>query len=159
MRWLSNLLRSPAPSTAGSPKEVEAKVFKGRARRAEIVGEAYYQRALAKIAGPKTANGVSMYVVARLVPEPTNRHDRNAVAAIINGHVVGYLSRQQAVDYHRAMNERGFGGSALAGIRSRIHGGWLRFDDLFGRDEGNYSVTLLLPESIAQEIGFEVTDK
>jgi len=151
MRWLNNLLRSPSPTTADSPKEVEAKVFKGRARRVEIVGEAHYERELARIAGPKTPNGMHMYVVARLVPEPTNRHDRNAVAAVINGCTVGYLSRKQAMSFHRAMNERGFGGSSLVGFRARIHGGWLRPDD-----EGHYSVTLLLPESIAQEIGFEV---
>ena len=158
MRWLNKLLRPPAPSTADSPKEVEANVFKGRARRVEIVGEGHYERALAKIAGPKTPNGVNMYVVARLVPEPTNRYDRNAVAAIIDGYIVGYLSRQQAINFHRAMNTRGFGGFSLTGCRAHIHWGWLRFEDGV-RDEGNYSVTLLLPESIAQEIGFEVTDK
>jgi hypothetical protein len=48
------------------------------------------------------------------------------------------------------MNERGFGGSSLVGFVARIHGGWLRPDS-----EGHYSVTLLLPQSIAQEIGFE----
>ena len=150
MRWLNSTLRSSAPSIPASPKEVEAKVFKGRDRRVEIVGEAHYQRELAKLAGPKTTNGVSVYMDARLVPEPTNRHDPNAVAAIINGHTVGYLSRAQAVAYHKAMNEHGFAGSSLAGFRARIHGGWLRPDS-----EGNYSVTLLLPQDIAQEIGFE----
>lgn len=157
MRWLNSVLRPSAPGTPASPKEVEAKVFKGRDRRVEIVGEAYYQRELAKLAGPKTTNGVSVYLDARLVPEPTNRHDRNAVATVINGHTVGYLSRRQAVAYHKAMNERGFGGSSLTGFSARIHGGWLRFDES-GRDEGHYSVTLLLPQSIAQEIGFEPPD-
>lgn len=150
MRWLNKVLHSPAPTTADSPKEVEAKVFKGRARRVEIVGEAIYEREIAQVAGPKTPNGVNMYVVARLVPEPTNRRDRNAVAVVINGYTVGHLSQKQAVGFHRAMKERGYGGSWLTGFRARIHAGWLRPDD-----EGHYSVTLLLPESIAQEIGFE----
>ena len=150
MRWLNNLLRSRAPSIVDSPKEVDVQAFKGRARRVEIVGEASYQRELAQIAGPKTPNGVNVKLAARLVPEPTNRRDRNAVSAVIDGHTVGYLSRDQAMGFHRAMNERGFGGSSLGGFRARIHGGWLRPDD-----EGHYSVTLLLPESIAKEIGFE----
>jgi len=155
MRWLSNLVRPPAPTTADSPKEVEAKVFKGRARRVEIVGEASYEREIAQIAGPKTENGVNMHVVARLVPEPGKRRYRNPVAVVINGYTVGYLSQKQAVGFHRAMKERGFSGSSLTGFRARIHAGWLRFDADMGRDEGHYSVTLLLPESIAQEIGFE----
>jgi hypothetical protein len=154
MRWLNYLFRPPAPTTADPSKEVEAKTFKGRARRVDIVGEGHYDRALAKIAGPKAANGVNMYTVARLVPEPANRHDRNAVAAIIDGHIVGYLSRQQAINFQRAMKERGFGGFSLTGCRAHIDAGWLRFSDLFGRDEGNYRVTLLIPESIAKEIGF-----
>jgi hypothetical protein len=157
MHWLSNLFRSPPPHTAESPGEVDATIFKGRKRRVEIVGEIYHERELAQVAGPKTPNGVSVLVDARLVPEPTNRHDRNAVAAVINGLTVGYLSREQAVNYHRAMMKRGFGGAPLVGFQARIRGGWLRpADELFGPDEGPYNVAMLLPESIAKEIGFGV---
>lgn len=130
--------------------EVEAKIFRGRERIVEIVGEASYEREIAQLAGPKTEHGVNVYMTARLDPEPTNRHDSNAVAVRIGGLLVGHLSRDQAPRFHSAMGDAGYAGSALVGIRARIHGGWKRP----GGDEGHYGVTLLLPQSIAEKIGF-----
>lgn len=131
--------------------QVEAKTFKGRDRRVEIVGEASYQGELAELAGPKTENGVNVYKTAALVPEPSNRHDKNAVAVKIDGLTVGYLSRDQVPGFHKAIASVGFGSASLVGFRARIHGGWKRP----GNDEGHYGVTLLLPESLAVEMGVD----
>lgn len=48
----------------------------------EVVGESYYQDALERIAGRKTADSVEHPCIARLEPEPFNRHDKNAVAIL-----------------------------------------------------------------------------
>jgi hypothetical protein len=150
-RGLQQIFQPKEKPVPEAPAEVSAKVFKGRDRRVEIVGEGSYQSELARIAGPKTENGVNVYKVAQLVPEPTNRQDRHAVAAKIDGIVVGYLSRAQAQAYHRALTDSGHAGEAVVDFRVRIHGAWKRP----GGDEGHYGVTLLLPESLAEVIGFE----
>ncbi len=50
---------------------------------------------------------------AVLIPEPTNKYDRNAIAVHVDGvGLIGYLSRDDAVDYHpvfAALRARGVG--------------------------------------------------
>lgn len=62
----------------------------------ELAGSRYYQSALERVAGPKTPDGHEDDVVAWLVPEPNNLHDRNAVRVDVKGEKVGYLSRADA---------------------------------------------------------------
>ena len=75
----------------------------------EAVGESFYQDTLWAIVGGRTADYVRHPVVAALVPEFSNQYDANAVAVQIDGHVVGYLSRDDAEAYRpgilRIMNE------------------------------------------------------
>jgi hypothetical protein len=40
---------------------------------------------------------------AVLIPEPTNRHDRNAIKVVLGGKHVGYLSRKHATEYYPAI--------------------------------------------------------
>ena len=122
----------------------------GRRRKIEIVGERFRQQALVAIAGRKGDDPVNMPHVAALVPEPTNRHDPNAVQVIIDGRHVGYLSREQAVGYHSMMASIDEPGRALANIEARIYGGRIS-------DNGwvnNYEVSIYLPASLAVQIGF-----
>ena len=63
-----------------------------------IVGESQYQGALRMIA---TKYGRICW--AKLVPEPDNPFDRNAVMIEISGYTVGYLSRGEAKRYQRRL--------------------------------------------------------
>jgi hypothetical protein len=64
---------------------------------AEIVGESHYQPALRRIVGyVDPARGASFRCVVRLVREPTNRYDKNAVRADVGNETVAYLSRDDA---------------------------------------------------------------
>jgi hypothetical protein len=58
-----------------------------------VAGESHYQDALRAIAG---SGEVRLETEARLVPEPENEHDPNAVRVEIDGAKVGYLPRALA---------------------------------------------------------------
>ena len=64
-----------------------------------VVGESHYQDALRKIARRSGPGGV---FTARLVPEPDNPYDANAVAVCADSDLekVGYLARAVAKAYH-----------------------------------------------------------
>ncbi|MFX7269128.1 hypothetical protein ABTI64_18580, partial [Acinetobacter baumannii] len=62
----------------------------------DIVGEQSYQANLRKIAGPKQEKSKYVEVMARVVSEPFNAYDKNAVKIEINGLTVSYLSRDDA---------------------------------------------------------------
>ena len=73
---------------------VEANLFYGDVDL-EVVGESHYQPTLTKV---QEAVGVGGDVICSIVPEPTNRHDHNAVrvAETTTGDTVGYLPREIA---------------------------------------------------------------
>lgn len=58
-----------------------------------VAGESHYQEALRAIAG---AGEVRHETEARLIAEPENEYDPNAVRVEIDGHKVGYLPRDLA---------------------------------------------------------------
>lgn len=72
-------------------------------RRLSIVGESFYQPALASISDAKDSEDVSHDCFAELIPEPTNDHDPNAIMVCIEGQRVGYLSRSNAKRYRAAI--------------------------------------------------------
>jgi HIRAN domain len=113
--------------------------------RVDVVGEASYQPALERIAGPKTEDGVSVWKTASLTPEPTNVYDKNAVMVTIDDLKVGYLSRRQAVAYQAMMADAGMQDEALSEVRAHVMGGWRRPNG----DEGHYGVALYVPEIVA----------
>lgn len=61
------------------------------------------QNAIAAVAGRARPGGVNVGVLAALIPEPTNPHDKNAVAVVIDGTHVGYLARADARRYRSVM--------------------------------------------------------
>ena len=65
----------------------------------EVVGESHYQDALRAICGSSAWEDVLCETTAALVPEPTNPHDPNAIQVQVDGRLVGYLSRQDALEY------------------------------------------------------------
>lgn len=99
-----------------------------------IVGEAHYQDALASIAGPKSADGADEWITAELIPEPGNPYDPKAIAVMIDGEKVGYLSRQDAPLLSRLLKAAGADRAECDGT---IEGGWKN-----ARSEGSYCVRL-----------------
>lgn len=66
----------------------------------DIVGESYYQKALAKIAG-NPLNYSEFECLATLQLEDDNQYDSKAVAVWINGMMVGHLSKDDALSFRR----------------------------------------------------------
>lgn len=78
------------------------------------VGEASYQDALRHICGSDRWEDVRCEVNAVLVPEPANKYDPNAVMVQVDGQMVGYLSRVDAVEYGRVVRLLADEGSVIA---------------------------------------------
>jgi len=72
----------------------------------DIVGESHYADAIRDVFGSEfREQGCELATSAQLVPEPWNRHDRNAVGVWVAGRQVGYLSREDAARYAPALSE------------------------------------------------------
>ena len=77
-----------------------------------VAGESHYQDALRAISGQ---GEIRHDTEARLIPEPDNPHDANAVRVEIDGAKVGYLPRDlRRNGHHRWPSWRAGGGSAPA---------------------------------------------
>ncbi len=107
-----------------------------------VVGESQYQRALERICGGRPKEPADHPCRARLVPEPTNKYDPNAIMVQVDGMTVGYLSRGAARKY-----------APIAALLSEplecaalIVGGWRRSAE----DQGSFGIRLDLP--IASEL-------
>jgi len=96
----------------------------------EVAGEAGYQDALLALTGGRRRySGVSVDVVAHLVPEPGNPVDPGAIAVLIGGHKVGYLRWDDTHRLRRAVEDAvtRFGEATCV---ATIRGGWERPGDV-----------------------------
>lgn len=86
----------------------------------EVVGESYRQEALWRIVGAPPGSRVRHPVNAVLYPETANPHDPNAISVQIDGHLVGYLAREDAAAYRPGvlalMEKEGGSYIALEGV-------------------------------------------
>jgi hypothetical protein len=91
---------------AGHGVSVTMTVTTGHHGFLSVVGESNYQGALRPLADRLGRDGV---FVARLVPEPDNPYDTNAVAVCVDGNLakVGYLKREVAKNYHPRLVKHG----------------------------------------------------
>ena len=64
-----------------------------------VVGESNYQDALRAICSSSKWEEVAFDCLAVLVPEPENPYDENAIMVQVDGQLLGYLSREDAVAY------------------------------------------------------------
>lgn len=119
------------------PAHVPDVVTLNGGRELEVVGESHYQRALERAAGGRKPAGVNVEVIATLLPEPRNPHDRNAIAIQVNGETVGYLARPVASRYQPVVRRLADTGQ-IGQCRARIVGGW----DRGWRDRGNFGIWL-----------------
>jgi hypothetical protein len=102
----------------------------------DIVGESHYQPQLERIVGGKTEDGSEFHVDAKLVCEPDNAYDKNAVAVKIKRSVVGYIPKDDIAKVRAMMNAQR-GQKSQASVKAVIVGGWLRDDG-----EGHFGVKL-----------------
>lgn len=105
------------------------------------VGVSHYQEPLRRVSGAGLEGPVRHQVRAALAPEPENPHDPNAVTVRVEGELVGYLSREDAVRYGPVVRLLG------------EHGGRLTCDATIGRrgaDGGtsNLGVFIELPRPV-----------
>jgi hypothetical protein len=100
-----------------------------------IVGESHYQRELETICGGKSERGARERHAALLLPEPNNPYDKHAVCVKIFNSTVGYLARDIAPDFLRALRKTDYLAIASEAI---IVGGWHRT----GEEDGYFGVRL-----------------
>jgi HIRAN domain len=94
--FLNRLFRkSSSLETAARVESVEVTLYPGD-DTLEVVGESRYQDALWAIVGGRRRDAVRYETEAVLEPEPHNPHDPNAIQVLVEGHLVGYLSRENA---------------------------------------------------------------
>lgn len=78
------------------------------------VGESNYQDALCSVCGSTKWEALRHECLAALVPEPSNRYDADAVMVQVEGELVGYLSRGDAMDYGPAVRRFAERGKVIA---------------------------------------------
>jgi hypothetical protein len=116
--------------SASPPKTLEATLYTGH-ETLEVVGESNYQDALWRIVGGRVPDPVRYKTVALLIPEPTNDHDPNAIEVLIDGHLVGYLSREDAGAYRPGLIElMAASANHLVALEAVICGGGPRRDGI-----------------------------
>lgn len=123
------LARFFGPRTAPEPEILPPRLVRGAFF--DVVGESHYQRALEKICGGKKFYSAERQCRAILLPEPSNSADHNAVQVIIERHLVGYLAREHALEYHEHLGPR------PSHCEAKIVGGWKNYEN-----EGNFGVKL-----------------
>lgn len=101
----------------------------------EIVGEHAYQANLLRIVGAKNAISKEVEISAKIISEPTNSFDKNAIKVEINGLVVGYIPKKDAAKISKKK------GSINVYLPAVIVGGWKDSES-----EGEFGVRLALTE-------------
>jgi hypothetical protein len=74
-------------------------------RLVNVAGESHYQDALRELGDTGAGEEVRLACTAVLASEPENPHDPNAVAVRVEGRLVGYLPRAEALAYGRLVQE------------------------------------------------------
>jgi len=93
----------------------------------DVVGESNYQPALIAAVGSPPTQWREAMVTAELVCERNNQYDPKAVAVLVNGQRVGYLSRDDARSFRIRLERRGIAGQATR-CGAMIRGGGIGRD-------------------------------
>lgn len=125
---------------AGGADELGPYLMLPGGERREPVGESHYQQELERISGGRTREGVNVKVIARLVPEPDNPYDSNAVSVRVGGQVVAYLPRNEAKQMNARLTKLREAARCDIACQGLIVGGWKR--GFLGRDQGHFGIKL-----------------
>ncbi|MFG3701801.1 HIRAN domain-containing protein [Micromonospora sp. NPDC047620] len=115
----------------------------------EVAGEAHYVKQIRELFGNdfKPA-GAEIVVTAQLLPEPKNRHDRNAVGVWAGGRQVGYLPREEAARYCPVLTGL-VGQGWLPQVSARVWGAeWSDYDDRRTTFRGSVRLDLAEPHML-----------
>jgi hypothetical protein len=88
-----------------------------------VRGESYRQNLLTTLTGKPRAHGYLVPVSARLVREPENPHDFNAIRVDVDGGPVGFIAKELAVDLAWLMDGVDCPSFGVAGL---IRGGYTK---------------------------------
>jgi hypothetical protein len=92
--------------------------------RLDVVGESYYQGALWSVVGDRGGDGVFGYEAhAVLMPESEDSEYPEAIRVLIDGNVVGSLSRYDALVYRPGLLRLMSNSSRLVALKATISGG------------------------------------
>jgi len=84
----------------------------------DVVGEQYHKGEIARLLPRQIPEGgAEIELTCQLVPEPRNRHDRNAIRVECGGHLLGYLSRDDAGRYVSVIS-----GLVTQGLQPQVSG-------------------------------------
>ena len=132
LRRLVDVPRRPAPTRERAGVEIPTSSAPPTAltlpgtTEVRVAGESHHQDALLELTGGRRHyGGVRMEQVARLLPEPNNSADPEAIVVTIGGRTVGYLSHTDATRY-RDVIAAAIQRSGRASCRALIVGGWER---------------------------------
>lgn len=120
------------------PKVSEFKLAGDGTFSFEVVGESHRQKALEDIAGGRSEDSAEVHCIAKLVPEPDNPNDRDAVRVEVEGYHVAYLSRKDAKRYKLQLSQLEIGNS-IGECNALVVGGWIRDH---GEDTGHFGIKL-----------------
>jgi len=117
---------------------------------AEVAGESHYARSIRGLFGKDfKASGTEIVMTAQLIPEPHNKHDRNAVGVWVGGVQVGHLPREEAVRYApvlSALTAQGW----LPQVAARVWGSeWSDYGDRNSSFQGSVRLDLAEPHMLA----------
>lgn len=96
--FLNRLFGKPPAAASPLPQRIQAILYDGD-DTLEVVGESYHQDVLWAMVGGSNWKPVRSPITAVLLPEPDSPVDENAISVLIDGEVVGYLSREDAISY------------------------------------------------------------
>jgi hypothetical protein len=85
-----------------------------------VVGTSHYQDALLEVSGRTGDEEIRVEKIALFVPEPDNPHDPNAIAMLIDGHLVGYLSREENTRWLDVVGGHTVGAEAMIAGRAGV---------------------------------------
>jgi HIRAN domain len=131
MGFLDRVLgRTARPTAANERPDITGTTVLAGRETLEVVGESHYQDDLWHLAGGFSVDRVRCAVTAVLVPEPENEHDSNAVMVLVEGCLVGYLSREDAGTYLPGLERLRAAHQSPIALRGQIVGGGPREDGL-----------------------------
>jgi hypothetical protein len=113
MGKLLSFIKSAAPAQRQPARKIQ-----GQMVDVEIVGESFHQDYIRRIA--RRVGGGEFEIILR--PEPSNPYDKNAIAVLVDGAVVGHLSKTMAKAWQPMLLAAEGEGFACAGTAS-IYGG------------------------------------
>ena len=116
---------------------------------ADVAGESHHAKAIRSLFGDDfKSDGTEITVVAQLVPDPKNRHDRNAVGVWVGGQLLGHLPRDEAVRYAPVLSGLVSNGWAPQ-VAARVWGTeWTDYDDRRASFRGSVRLDLAEPHML-----------